>query len=29
MLEHLPLASEYDLAAAYVRGVAEEIGVTL
>jgi len=29
MLEHLPQASEYDLAAAYVRGVAEEIGVTL
>lgn len=29
MLEHLPLASEYDLAAAYVHGVADEIGVTL
>jgi len=29
MLEHLPQASEYDLAAAYVRGVAGEIGVTL
>ena len=29
MLEHLPLASEYDLAAAYVREVAGEIGVTL
>ena len=29
MLEHLPQAGEYDLAAAYVRGVAGEIGVTL
>jgi sugar phosphate isomerase/epimerase len=29
MLEHLPQASEYDLAADYVRGVAGEIGVTL
>jgi sugar phosphate isomerase/epimerase len=29
MLEHLPQASEYDLAAAYVRGVAGEVGVAL
>jgi len=29
MLEHLPQASEYDLAAAYVRGVAEDVGVVL
>ena len=29
MLEHLSPASEYDLAAAYVRGVADEIGVAL
>ena len=29
MLEHLPQAGEYDLAAAYVRGVAGEIGVGL
>ena len=29
MLEHLPQASEYDLAAAYVRGIAVEVGVAL
>ena len=29
MLEHLPEQSEYELAAAYVRGVAQEIGVDL
>ena len=29
MLEHLPQASEYDLAAAYVRGVAEDVGVVV
>ena len=27
MLEHLPQASEYDLAAAYVRGIAKELGI--
>ena len=29
MLEHLPNETEYDLAAAFVRGVAREIGVAL
>jgi sugar phosphate isomerase/epimerase len=29
MLEHLPKAEEYDLAAAYVREVAKEVGVEL
>lgn len=29
MLEHLPKQEEYDLAAGYVRGVAQEIGVRL
>ncbi len=29
MLEHLSQASEYDLGAAYVRGVAEDVGVVL
>ena len=29
MLEHLPQAEEYDLAAAYVREVADEVGVRL
>ena len=29
MLEHLPTAEEYDLAAAYVRGVADELGIPM
>ncbi len=29
MMEHLALAEEYDMAAAYIRGVAAAVGVRL
>ncbi len=29
MVEHLPTENDYDLAAAFVRAVADELGVTL